>query len=71
MREVTQEESSAGYLPSEGTPIKLNGNIVMVCAILNLVAVSVSEVDLVALFLKTQEERIIYLILHEPGYPQP
>ena len=60
-----------GSLPKEGTPIKLNGNIAITCGILKLVAVSVVEAELGALFLNVQEARILQLILYEMGHPQP
>ena len=48
-----------GSLSQEGTPIKLNGNIAITCAILNLVAASAAEAELGALFLNVQEARIL------------
>ena len=60
-----------GSLPREGTPIKLNGNITITCAILKLVAASAAEAELGALFLNVQEAKVIRLILHELGHPQP
>ena len=54
-----------GILPREGTPIKLNGNIAITCAILKLVAVSEVEAELGALFLDVQEARILRLMLYE------
>ena len=58
-------------MPKNGHPIKLNGNIAVTCAILKLVAASAAEAELGALFLNTQEARIIRLTLMEMGYPQP
>jgi hypothetical protein len=60
-----------GSLPKEGTPIKLNGNIAITCAILKLVAASAAEAELGALFLNVQEARILRLILSEMGHAQP
>ena len=60
-----------GSLPQEGTPIKLNGNIAITCAILKLVAASAAEAELGALFLNVQEARILRLILLEMGHQQP
>ena len=60
-----------GSLPREGSPIKLNGNIAITCAILKLVAASAAEAELGALFLNVQEAKVIRLILHELGHPQP
>jgi len=63
--------SFLGSLPREGTPIKLNGNIAITCAILKLVAASAAEAELGALFLNVQEAKVIRLILQELGHPQP
>ena len=54
--------SFLGSLPQEGTPIKLNGNIAIICAILKLVAASAAEAELGALFLNVQEARILQLL---------
>ena len=60
-----------GSLPKEGNPIKLNGNIAITYAILKLVAASAAEAELGALFLNTQEAKVIRIILHKLGHPQP
>ena len=61
-----------GSLPRNNAPIKLNGNIAITCAILKLVAASAAEAELGALFLNTQEAKVIRLILEEElGHPQP
>ena len=60
-----------GSIPREGKPIHLNGNIVVTCAILKLVASSAAEAELGALFLNTKEARIVRLTLAELGHPQP
>ena len=60
-----------GSVPQEGTPIKLNGNIAITCAILKLVAASAAETELGVLFLNVQETRILHLMLYEIGHPQP
>ena len=60
-----------GNMPKNGHPIKLNGNIAITCAILKPVAASTAETELGALFLNTQEARIIRLTLMEMGHPQP
>ena len=60
-----------GSLPREGEPIHLNGNIAVMCAILKLVASSVAEAELGALFLNTKEARIVRLTLAELGHSQP
>ena len=48
-----------GSVPTNGKPIRLNGNVAVTCAILKLVAASASEAELGALFLNAQEARII------------
>ena len=58
-------------MPKNGQTIKLNGNIAVTCVILKLVAASAAKAELGALFLNTQEARIIRLTLMEMGHPQP
>ncbi len=60
-----------GSIPQDGDPIKLNGAIHITCAILKLVAASAVEAELGALFLNTQEAKVLQLILAELGHPQP
>ena len=60
-----------GSLPKDGEPIFLNGNIMITCSILKLVAASAAEAELGALFLNAQEAKVIRLILHKLGHPQP
>ena len=60
-----------GSVPRDDQDIQLNGNIHITCAILKLVAASAAEAELGALFLNTQEARIIRLTLLELGHPQP
>ena len=60
-----------GSIPLNGENINLNGNIAITCTILKLVAASVAEVELGAIFINTQEARIIRLVIHELGHPQP
>ena len=60
-----------GSLPKDGDPIKLNGNIMITCAILKLVAASAAEAELGALFLNAQEAKVVRLILEEMGHKQP
>jgi hypothetical protein len=60
-----------GSMPEDGRSMKLNGNIHITCAILKLVAASAAEAELGSLFLNTREAKIIRLILHELGHPQP
>jgi hypothetical protein len=60
-----------GKPPQDGKPIFLNGAIYSLCTVLKLVAASAAEAELGALFLNVQEAKIICLILHEMGHPQP
>ena len=60
-----------GSSPKDGDPIKLNGNILITCSILKLVAASAAEAELGALFLNAQEAKVVRLILAELGHPQP
>ena len=60
-----------GSLPKAGYDIKLNGNIHITCTILKLVAASAAEAELGALFVNTQQARILRLTLMELGHPQP
>ena len=58
-------------LPRDGDPIRLNGNVLITCAILKIVAASAAEAELGSLFLNTKEARIVRLTLAELGHPQP
>ena len=49
----------------------MNGNIMITCAILKLVAASAAEAELGALFLNAREAKVIRLILRELGHEQP
>jgi hypothetical protein len=60
-----------GSTPVNNEPIRLNGAIHVQCTILKLVAASAAEAELGALFLNTQEAKVIRLILTEMGHPQP
>ena len=60
-----------GSLPKDGDPIKLNGNVMITCAILKLVAASAAEAELGALFLNAQEAKVMRIILEEMGHKQP
>jgi hypothetical protein len=60
-----------GWLPQPNNPIKLNGPIFDLCVILQLVAASAAEAELGALFLNTQQAKIVRLILEELGHSQP
>ena len=48
-----------GSLPTDGKPIQLNGNIMITCKILKLVVSSAAEVELGALFVNTEEAKIL------------
>ena len=52
-----------GSLPTNGMAIQLNGNIMITCKILKLVAASAAEAELGALFVNTKEARILRLPL--------
>jgi hypothetical protein len=54
-----------GSIPHDGEPIKLNGAIHITCPNLKLVAASAAEAELGALFLNTQEAKVLQLILVE------
>ena len=51
--------------------IKLNKNIHITCAILKLVAASVAEAELGALFLNAREAKVLRITLQELGHAQP
>ena len=60
-----------GSMSCNGTPIQLNGNIAITCAILKIVAASAAKAELGALFVNAKDARVIHLILSELGHPQP
>lgn len=60
-----------GSIPRDNEPIKINGAIFCLCAILKFVVASAAEAELGALFLNCKEGKIIRLTLHELGHPQP
>ena len=60
-----------GSIPVNGQPIKINGNIHIICAILKLVEASAAEAELDALFLNAQEAKVLRITLQELGHPQP
>ena len=60
-----------GDVPQDGKPILLNGNIFVVCGMLNFVAASAAEAELGALFINGKETKILRLILEKMGRPQP
>jgi len=49
----------------------LNDAILVNYTILKIIAALVVEAELGALFLNVQETKVIHLILHELGHPQP
>ena len=53
-----------GSIPVNRQPIKLNGNILITCAILKMVATSAAEAKLGALFLNAQEAKVLLITLH-------
>ena len=54
-----------------GKPISVNGNIHILCNILNSFVTSAAEAKLGALFMNAKEGKVIWLILKELGHPQP
>ena len=60
-----------GSISRDGRPIRLNGVIHVLCAILKFVAASAAEAELGALFLNAKQAKIIRLTLEELGHPQP
>jgi len=60
-----------GWLLQNRQPIRLNGSIYTLCKLLKLVAGSAAEAKLGALFLYTQNVKIIRCTLEEMGHPQP
>jgi hypothetical protein len=60
-----------GNLPVDGDPVKLNGAIHITCTILKLVAALAAEAEYGALFLNTQEAKVLQLALLELSHPQP
>ena len=59
-----------GILPINGKAINLNRPIIITCEILKLVAASAAEAELGALFLKSQQAKILTLILADLGHLQ-
>jgi hypothetical protein len=59
-----------GSLPVDSDPIKLNGAIHIMCRILKLVAASTAKANLGALFLNSQEAKVLCLTLAKLGHPQ-
>eukprot|EP00804_Cyclotella_cryptica_P020493 CCRYP_019412-RA/>CCRYP_019412-RA protein AED:0.05 eAED:-0.04 QI:0/0/0/1/0/0.5/2/0/1372 len=60
-----------GSIPTDDTPIKLNGAILVFCGILKFVVASAAEAELGGLFLNCKEGKIQRLILEELGHTQP
>jgi hypothetical protein len=60
-----------GSIPQDDSLILINGAIHITCTILKLVAASAAEAELGALFLNTQEAKVLRLVLKELGHPQP
>ncbi len=58
-----------GSLPVNNQPIFLNDNIQIMCSILKIVAALAAEAKLGALFLNSQESKILRLILLKLGHP--
>ena len=58
-------------MPCNGTPIQLNGNILITCTILKCVVASTAKAELGTIFLDLKEARDIRLILEELGHPKP
>jgi hypothetical protein len=54
-----------GWSPKDGDPIKLNGTIFTLCAILRFVVASAVEAELGALFLNCKEGMIFCMTLEE------
>jgi hypothetical protein len=60
-----------GSTPCDGSSIQINGAVHITCTILKLVAASMVEAELGALFLNAEEAKVIRLFLEELGHPQP
>jgi hypothetical protein len=60
-----------GSLSVDGDPIKLNGAIHITCTILKIVATSATKAELGALFLNSQEAKVLRLMLDKLEHPQP
>ena len=60
-----------GDVPTNDTPIQLNGAILVFCGILKFVVASAAEAELGALFLNCKEGKILRLVLQELGHKQP
>jgi hypothetical protein len=60
-----------GWIPKKTRPIRLNGQILLLCEILKFISSSAAEAELGALFLNTKQARVLRLTLQELGHPQP
>ena len=60
-----------GKQPIDNQPIFLNGPIQSICTVLCTVAASAAEAKLGALFHNAKEAKVLRLIHHELGHPQP
>ena len=60
-----------GSIPVDGKSVQLNRNVHITCVILKLVAALTAEAELGSLFFNTQEMKVIRLVLHKLGHPQP
>merc|ERR1711983_369440 len=60
-----------GWMSKDGEPIRLNGALHVLSAILKCAAASAAEAKLGALFLNMKEGRVLRLALEELGHPQP
>jgi len=58
-------------MPIDGKPIKLNGAFLKLCASINFVVSSATEVEVGVLFLNCREGKSFCLVLKEVGHPQP
>ena len=76
LSEVRARSRTAGHfflgsVPSKYNPIPLNGEIYVHSGILKFVVASAAEAELGALFLNTEEGKILRTILEELGHAQP
>jgi hypothetical protein len=60
-----------GWSPKDGNPIRLNGALFTLCAILQSVILSAAKAKLSALFLNCKKGMMFCLTLEELGHPQP
>ncbi len=60
-----------GWFPNNGDPIRINGALFTLCAILRFAVISATKAKLGALFLNCKEGMICQLALEKFGHPQP